>query len=114
MGQRLHGTGGDGLQEPWRKPVRSSGNKALGQEKSCQIYTELLYLGRTEETMPQSPTGLSQGLDSPWGWEADPTCALGCSCHCASPSNPSWGQAFVMKPNSPDGCLLERSFGCLI
>lgn len=76
--------------------------------------TELLYLGHAEDVLPQSPTGLTQGLDSPGGWEADPTCALGCSCHCASSSNPSWGQAFVMKPNSPDGCLLERSFDRLI
>lgn len=68
MGQRLHGTGGDGLQEPWRRPARSRaapGKKALGQEKSCHIYTELLYLGHAEEMMPQNPTGLTRRLDSP-------------------------------------------------
>lgn len=77
MGQWLNGTGGDGLQElQGAEPLLAK--KALGQEKSCQVYTELLYLGHAGEMMMlQNPTGLTQGLDSPWGWEADPyVCSL--------------------------------------
>lgn len=74
----------------------------LGQEKSCQIYTELLYLGHAGAMMFQSPTGLAQGLGSPWGGTQTPVCS-GLQLPLCCLLQPRWGRVFVMKPNSADG-----------
>lgn len=54
------------------------------------------------------------GLDPPQGGKQTLRVLLAAAVYRISSLNPSWEQAFVTKPNSPDSCLLERSFGCLI
>lgn len=114
----LLGWGEDGLQEPWRRPARSraaprkltqSQEKSWFTLKKSQIYTEPLYPGHAADASEPNRADPGAGFSL-----VVETGSLACSCLCASSSNSCWGQAFVMKLNSPASCLLERSFGCLI
>lgn len=64
---RSHGGHLRGAELLLAKTNKQTNQTTLSQEKSCHIYTELLHLGHAGEMIPQSPTGLTQGLGSPWG-----------------------------------------------